>query len=148
MWWSLCSISGKRFVWDFPTSSWIFRSGGNGSWSWVCKIPAHLVCDLFLIYLYRSLFHCTVHHVHITSRFLISSHEPASCLLYLLLFFSSTVACCPLVGLCFFPCLSCPRSQLLGCADTWLATIIPVLWVSPITPFPQLLGTFWGLHYF
>lgn len=87
-------------------------------------------------------------HVHIPSRFLITSHKSAPCALYLLLDFDFTVACCPLVELFYFPCLSSSRSQLLGCADTWLATIIPVLWVSSYHTFSSVITCILGTTLF
>lgn len=118
----------EEVCWYCCTSGQIFRSGKNGSR--MCIICLQFLCDFFLTYLCSTIASLLSYslHVHIPSSFLTTLHKSASFPLYLLLFLSSTVACCPLVGLFYSFCLSSPRCQLLGCADTWVATILSVLW--------------------
>lgn len=120
----------EEICWYCCTSGQIFGSGKN---KWFLKLNViclQLVCDFFLTYpcsTITSLLSYSL-YVNIPSSLLTTSHKSAPFPLYLLLFLSSTVACCPLTGLFYLSCLSSPRSQLLGCADTWVATIMSVLW--------------------
>lgn len=120
----------EEVCWYCCTSGQIFRNGKNGSWNSMCIICLQLVPDFSLTYLCSTIASLLSYslRVCIPSHFWTILHKSDPFPLYLLLFLSSTVACCPVIGLFYFSCLSPPRSQLLGCADAWVATIISVLW--------------------